>query len=1268
MKRLILLVTAATVFQAWAFNAPSDTQAGVTLSIAEFPDTSSRTEWNGTRVRKVPTDEPLAFTVTLKNTSKERIRGDVLVWLNDDWTVNASPDVKVADAGGAPVKGDMLVSLSLAPQKAYDSHKVLVALEPGQHASISCTATAKPSVLSALYPVHAVLTCKTAGGEEITLHPIAIFEAVGAVREPPASSREVAISDGVLRLDGIGWRTGYSQGGKVVDLGVGFSGNDPASGTTSVKEPSTRGGIQRAGFAVHPPWRNGWGVAWNDFSLALPKGKPARLAFHTAIRDSHADEPQSDGVEFKVFVTGEDGKEKELFTRFSDAKNWEAASVDLSAYAGQSIMLRLWTGPGPKNNTTCDQSYWGDPVVVVGKQCAPPTEEEWRAREEKAGKLAKAAAKKKPSSTELGFQLKVNGQVFGAAVVLGAQGLTDGVIAFSDGERVLAYRGFLCDVDRAGVGAVENGQPVTGVGADMRGGALTVSHDVKRPESDFVARAKISVDGGALRVAWDMPGVKRDARGTPRFTRLALGPCSEPLWRAYAGFGYVAEEPGAFTLHPGGFSLSTRHVGADYPNGLSLVQASDVFPDRAVHIPGQRRFGIETPHDATFMLVPSTKGAFDAARAYRDICGFPRGRGMDAVEGRMCIDQWGGDYRDAARGLAEAGRYGVNDAVFVKHVWQRWGYDYRLPEIYPPRGDMTAFMEMRDAAKAAGMLFCPHDNYIDFYPDAADFTYDHICFDESGRPIRAWYNKGATAQSYRWLPQAFRPVMEQNMRLMRDGFRPDSLFIDVFTSIRLFDYYDRAGNFYPCTRVAKEWADAFDTCRAILKRGAPMISEGGHDALIGAVDAGQCDHIMPERLFDPMPAAVERTPWHDMATHGKMALFAGGLGPRYAARRGEEHSGDPRHGYGSDDYLSNTVIGGRAPMCDGPFSRRTVMTYWLLHDICKDLAAKPLDTHRFGDTIHQQHTTFGRDANVWANRATNRTWRAAADIELPAYGFYAKTPATTAGIILIDGQRAAFSKSRGAFFADARPPHNLTGRERLETSVKDGRYTGDGTFELTLHFNALDAIDGYRPFMHICNPAVSADGEHIVFQADLRLDPARLARPGAFDAPATIRFPKELPAGTYTVRYGLYRPNGGDRLGIIGTLDGTSRVKGGQLHLEKGPDGFTQGRYASEGLDVTEGLNVDGKILDFGGIATDGAFRLLHSDKKAWQLIPLPGSRAFTATLALDTLGAAKRKVKAIEMTDPANTFTQPPDWKQNANALTLTCDGRAFAYKIIFE
>ena len=239
----------------------------------------------------------------------------------------------------------------------------------------------------------------------------------------------------------------------------------------------------------------------------------------------------------------------------------------------------------------------------------------------------------------------------------------------------------------------------------------------------------------------------------------------------------------------------------------------------------------------------------------------------------------------------------------------------------------------------------------------------------------AWFNKGRQAQSYRWLPTAFQPWLERNLQLVKTHIAPTSYFVDVFTAMPPVDFYDRAGRFYPKTVCAERWGAAFDRIRAVLGDNAPMISEAGHDALIGHLDAAQSDHMG----WIARPVAIsrwgleagdaERVPWHDMASHGAFVLLAGGLGHRYS---GEQH--DPTlHGYASDDYLSMTVLGGRNPMCDGPFSRRAVMTYWLLHDVCAELARREMLSHEFaGDDIHRQIVRFAGDAQVIANRGRDR--------------------------------------------------------------------------------------------------------------------------------------------------------------------------------------------------------------------------------------------------------------------------------------------------------
>ena len=104
-----------------------------------------------------------------------------------------------------------------------------------------------------------------------------------------------------------------------------------------------------------------------------------KFTFSTAIRDNTEKEPPSDGVEFRVLVgpaswpAGSPEPEmKEIFRRFTKSKTWEPAEVDLSPFVGEAVRLRLWTGPGPANNTVCDSGYWGNPVIAAGGTQAAP--------------------------------------------------------------------------------------------------------------------------------------------------------------------------------------------------------------------------------------------------------------------------------------------------------------------------------------------------------------------------------------------------------------------------------------------------------------------------------------------------------------------------------------------------------------------------------------------------------------------------------------------------------------------------------------------------------------------------------------------------------------------------------------------------------------------------------------------------------------------------------------------------------------------------------
>ena len=724
-----------------------------------------------------------------------------------------------------------------------------------------------------------------------TAHAIliaSVAQAAVAAQQTPALRKQLAAPvRGALQLDKLDmFQITIAVHGREPEVKpAGWSGSDRETGGTFAFSEADRG-ERRHAINVHPPYRRGWGQVWADCRLQLPPSGPIALEFATAIRDVDPKrKPPSDGVQFEVHVKSGDGFTR-LFTRFSKATRWQPAHVDLSAFAGCEVTLRFLTDPGPAHDTTCDSSFWSTPVLFCG---APPAVETDGAKQARCAEaVTKARAALAGSAPDWAWKLESSAGTHGAAVVPGPAGISDAFIALSDGRRDLVFEGFTVQIDQLQLGPPQHAALCDKIAAHFRGGRGRLDHEVFVLGKAVGVRTEVWAEHGALRFAFAMPAAKRDARGTPRFTLLALGPASEPAARVYAGFGNVIENPGRFDLYANGFQLATRHVGADYAGGLAVVQASDVFPDLFSVNPEKKIYSLHTHHDATISLVPSAHGAFAAARAYRAISGFQPAGGVATIQGKMCLDQWGGDYAAAARGLDRAARYGVTDAVFVKHDWQRWGYDYRLPDIFPPHGSLADFLAMAAACKRHGILFAPHDNYIDFYPDAEGYSYRHIVFNADGTPQKAWFNHGRDAQSYRWLPQAFDPWLDRNLKLVKDNFAPTAYFVDVFSAMSPMDYYDLAGGFHTKTECAGHWSAAFDKIRQTLGGRAPTISEAGHDALIGHLDAGESDHAgwMPagESYFGwHLPAAdAERVPWHDMASHGAFVLLAGGLGHRYA--------------------------------------------------------------------------------------------------------------------------------------------------------------------------------------------------------------------------------------------------------------------------------------------------------------------------------------------------------------------------------------------------
>ena len=683
-----------------------------------------------------------------------------------------------------------------------------------------------------------------------------------------------------------------------------------------------------------------------EYWLKLPPAGPISLAFANRVDGDGA------GATFLVRVD-----ESVIWRRSLTPQARRDARVDLAHFAGQTIRLKLEsTGKG--------MALWAEPTIVSGSP-----------------------------STGLHHAISCPTPL---EIVAGDRGLLDATVTLTESGRKLSFHGFRVRVLGDELEDARSASELIGVQQEQNGGRPRLRHRFRSWAGSFDLLAEWWVEQGAARFRFWLENTPPDKPWQHVYLEEAgAGAWSAAAERAYAGLGNVIQRPGAFRLPFDGHRLATSFAGFDFA-GFSLVQGVDAVPDRLEVDPQAHTYTLVTPHAQTLTFIPA-HDVWSAVKVWRDLNPVRPAGGVSKLAGRFVFDLWGGRYRESAEALERAFAYGLTDAVVVWHNWQRWGYDYRLPDIFPPNPEFGTQAEFAGLARTCarhGVLFAPHDNYIDFYPDATGFTYADVAFQPNGEPHKAWFHWERQAQSYRFRPDRMRPFLERNVRAIWDAISPTAYFIDVWSSMAPWDYWSNEGQFFDRQVTRRAWGESFAWIRDQLG-GAPQISEAGHDQLIGWVDGAQANHL---RVETP-PASgfvwaiphedAERIPWYDMAWHDKIALHGAGYEDRYAAGLDVK-----THGIYSADYQATEVLTGHPAMVKSPFGREVVRSYWLLHGLMRALALRRIESFEFaGGNLHRQHVTW-EGGDVWVNRGVD-DWEAAGHV-LPPYGFYAHVGAIEA--------------------------------------------------------------------------------------------------------------------------------------------------------------------------------------------------------------------------------------------------------------------------------
>jgi hypothetical protein len=1095
----------------------------------------------------------------------------------------------------------------------------------------SFSVTAAAGSYNALYPIHAF-----AEFANLTAHAVLIVKT--EFPNPPHAKAPIEWRPAEIAPDsGFAlWTTPLHRvvlqvfGNDARTMPIGWDGVDAQTRATAQFGGNTTRGGTRPCIALHEPYAQGPGTIVVEYPVALPKSSPIKLQFGNAVRDDTPGQTPGDGVTFRVRVLPLEAPEgrfgEVVFERHTAAKTWQDAEADLTRFAGQKVRVQLESHPGPRNNTTNDSSYWAEPTIITGTRGASQS------------------ASRVPSRVRLGSNVEVSP---------GSRGLLDSTIAIGN----LSFHGFQIHVLGDALEDWRSPSVLTGVKEEAAGSHYRIRHSFRSWAGTFDVVGELWTEGAVLHAHWKLENEPaRKPWLAVYLERAGAGPWNETAKRVYAGDGNVLEAPAAFSLSFDGHRLSTSYAGFDFANGESMVEAVDVPPTSLEVDPNTQTYSLRAAHEQTMTFIPA-RNAWDGVKVWREINGLRAADGVGKLAGRFVFDLWGGNFEGYSTSLGKAFRYGLTDAMVVWHSWQRWGYDYRLPEIFPPNpkvGTTEGMASLAAMCKKNGVLFAPHDNYIDLYPDAREFSYDQIAFSANGAPVKAWYNKGRDAQSYRWRADRLQAPMESNIAVIHDKIAPTGYFIDVWSSAGPYDYWTRDGEFHDRLSTRKVWADTFSYIRRTLGDDAPQISESGHDQLIGALDGAQTNHLRVDTppagelgwtVWNFKAADAERIPWFDAAHHDRFIKHGAGYENRYAG--GLDTA---MHGIYSDDYIVTEVLDGHPAMVPVPFGRDVVRKYWLLHDVMRGLALKRFESHEFAEgNLHRQHVKWEGGGEVWVNRGSD-DWPVAGHM-LPQYGFYARAGGSEAAIERCDGIIVEWSRSPEGTYSNARP--YVTDRLPLTVSLGGIEDLGNRQFRLKLNWNLRSPIpDGYRILVHFTD----ATGE-IVFQGD-HAGPGPSAQwRGEFQTSATVKVPEQVKAGQrFEMRVGLYGSNL-PRAQLLGLSDDGRRLR--MASVEWNGSGVVWKPIESPADPFLKRFNMAGRPMAFGDVTTAGALRVT-TQGAATIVTPLPLGDAFEVRVKTD------RMTRTVEALGESGEVMSKSAARVEGGATVIVRDPAVFAYRLL--
>ena len=1098
-----------------------------------------------------------------------------------------------------------------------------------------------------------------------------------AVAAWPQEDLTVPLPPGETLLDDIGlYQVGYqSYAGPEVLMPVSWTGHfvDPSGISYDPNRPANG----RRGILLHSPWRLPPGRAWVDYHLRLPDIKPITLSFGIAMLEEVTAPGKSDGVTFSVYLT-QGGQTDELLREHYAGAEWRDQVFELSELAGEDIVLRLQVEPGPDNDPSFDYSFFGNARLAAGD----------------------ASGGRKAVLQEL-LSSKAYEACRGANLTALANRSDQGVIP----SNLLPCRntlerpagGFAFIYEGADARIIYRYQPATGTLDD-----LTVSVDDGhpfRPAAGGVVIAAVQADGKEEQVpltagrlvdvtAGDGNGVEctyeYDAKGQPVRVTWRFGIKGKALT-----VGVTCDTPILSRLSLGGVSgaalrrnLSIPYLPPVWGGGgaVNYLPADNVFVSR--YLDWTHSAASSCPQgEATYE--PKTDGTRNPLHEFGYVAVSPNVNEvlpnvpwepspyLTLLGDRIMLDIWGhhnNSYVGDAENLRELKDNGVDHLAIIQHVWQRWGYDVKLPDHIPANPDYggdEGMIEFGRTANGCGYVWSVHENYIDLYPDAPSYDPAARVLRADGTPSPAWFNRDTGVQSFGLKCNRALGYAQQNSPYIHDTYKTTAAYLDVHTCVppwhQLDHEADQPGAAMARTKVQLD-GELFQYMRDT--HGGPLFGEGANHFYW----AGKCDGVEAQ-----VNGGEDHEPFLDLdmlKLHPQMVNHGMGYYERWF-RQGYDHSlgvntGTPEQ---IDKYRAQELAYGHAGFIG---SSQTDNIQWvakehhLMHPVQRLYgAAKVTDLSyevdgqmvpgsialAMGET-RRQRVTYDSGLTLWVNWRPE-PWRVERGAVLPQWGFLATGPETRVYTALKGEHFADYAECPEFLFADARTSFNMpyrTHRKNISPRLKDFAYLGGNRVRLTYEWDINDSMDfDAGCFVHFVNLAKD-HLEKIVFQQDHQTPiPASQWRPGQvlLDGPYEIEVPPDF--DDYYITIGLWR---GERVLLKGPRMGNNRVVIGQLKLTKkdgvitdialGDISQVEAEAARAEADFSAHMNPPGTMVDFGKIATDGSIKV-NLGERSLTVFPYPREREFTVRLDLKAIAPGASIADAAVKVEARATGDQAP-------------------------